>query len=126
MNTLAKCLTNALRSTANEFGCNGTSISDTVSDALNRVAHHLELEIKEHTTSEHQSENDPTIPLKRLISRLRTPGLKSEVEDCLAPLLDRVKNPSRYIPEAVADAEHDLKLLAGIEIEWAANKKDQS
>ena len=34
-----------------------------------------------------------------------------------------MNNPGAYIPEAVADAEHDLKLLAGIEIEWSANEK---
>lgn len=72
-----------------------------------------------------KSESDPAVLLERLVSRLRTPGLKSDVGECVAALLDRVNNPSAYIPEAVADAEHDLKLLAGIEIEWSANDKGQ-
>ncbi len=73
--------------------------------------------------SEHQSESDPAVLLERLVSRLRTPGLKSDVEECVAALLDRINNPGAYIPEAVSDAEHDLKLLAGIEIEWSANDR---
>jgi hypothetical protein len=63
---------------------------------------------------EHQPESDPAVLLGQLISRLRTPGLKSDVKVCVAALLDRVANPNAFIPEAVADAKHDLKLLAGI------------
>ena len=55
--------------------------------------------------TEAQTEAAIAASVKRLVSRLRTPGLKSDVEECVAALYDRVNNPGAYIPEAVADAK---------------------
>lgn len=52
--------------------------------------------------------------LERLITRLRTPGMRSEITRYINALSERADNPQEYIAEAVEDARHDLLLIAGI------------
>lgn len=52
--------------------------------------------------------------LERMVSRLRTPGMRSEITRYINALSERADKPTEYIAEAVEDARHDLMLIAGI------------
>ena len=52
--------------------------------------------------------------LERMVSRLRTPGMRPEITRYINALSERADKPSEYIAEAVEDARHDLMLIAGI------------
>ena len=66
--------------------------------------------------------------LERLVSRLRTPGMRSEITRYINALSDRADKPTEYIAEAVEDARHDLMLIAGIAdtLESANDQADRS
>jgi hypothetical protein len=49
-----------------------------------------------------------------VVSRLRTPGIRSEITRYINALSERADKPTEYIAEAVEDARHDLMLIAGI------------
>lgn len=52
--------------------------------------------------------------LLHMISKLRTPGMRSEFTRHINTLSARANNPTEYIAEAVEDARYDLMLIAGI------------
>jgi hypothetical protein len=49
-----------------------------------------------------------------VVREIRTPGFQSEVTRYTDTLFDRADRPDLYIDEAVEDARHDLRLIAGI------------
>ena len=63
--------------------------------------------------------------LERMVNRLRTPGMRSEITRYIDALYERADKPEEYIAEAVEDARHDLMLIAGIaDTLESANEKE--
>jgi hypothetical protein len=54
----------------------------------------------------------PDKTLEELASKLRSPGCAADFLDLIEYLRRKANNPQDYIPEAVADAKHDLELLS--------------
>lgn len=53
--------------------------------------------------------------IEKLFARFRYPGLKSSLDNCVSPLFERLEKKEEFIPESVADAEHDITYLELIE-----------
>lgn len=49
------------------------------------------------------------------MARFKSCGLGYKIKEALAPIIERSQNPENFVPEAVADANHDLLLLEMIE-----------
>lgn len=49
-----------------------------------------------------------------IMGKIRTPGLRSELQRYINALMNRANHPVDYIQEAVDDARHDLLMLSGL------------